>query len=466
MFRLSGSGNGSFGPGWREALEPRWQRAVAEVERMVGGRVVRAVRQARWRPAWDFDVERDGETVPVYFRGDRAEGSGVYGLEHEYGVLRVLAANGIPVPHVYGFCDEPRGIVMQRAPGRANLATARDDDERRAVLDHYMELLVAMQRIPVADFEALGFHRPTTARELALADLPRWEQSFRARKKRPEPLIELVLRWLHGHLPADRTRACFATGDAGQFLFENGRVTAVIDLELAFLGDPLADLGAMRSRDTSEPLGDLSRGYRRYAELSGEPIDAVVLNFHSVRFALNTPLAVAPLCADPPPGFNLAQYLSWYLVYGRLPLEVIAEVEGIALDPPHASGTAAGNEAPSSPASRFGVAHDTLVALLESGERSYATDTALRVAQYVREVDRHGARVAAQDADELATLLGRRIDDPREADAALEARVSGAERDETATIVRYLHRRTLRHEALLRPAMRELADATFQKIRL
>ena len=430
---------------------------------MVGGRVVRASRQARWRPAWDFDVERDGATVPVYFRGDRTEGSGVYGLEHEYGVLRVLAANGIPVPRVYGFCDEPRGIVMERAPGRANLATARDDDERRSVLDHYMELLVAMQRIPVADFEALGFHRPTTARELALADLPRWEQSFRARKKHPEPLIELVLRWLHEHLPTQRTRACFATGDAGQFLFESGRVTAVIDLELAFLGDPLADLGAMRSRDTSEPLGDLSRGYRRYAELTGEPIDADALHFHTVRFALNTPLAVAPLCADPPPGFNLAQYLSWYLVYGRLPLEVIAEVEGIALDPPP-TGTADAASAPTR--SRFCVAHDVLVAQLESGERSYATDVALRVAQYVREIDRHGARVAAQDADELASLLGRRIDDPFQADAALEARVVVADRDETAEIVRYLHRRTLRHEALLRPAMRELTDARFQKIRL
>lgn len=434
---------------------------------MVGGRVVRAVRQARWRPAWDLDVARDGAMVPIYFRGDRTEGSGVYGLEHEYGVLRVLAANGIPVPQVYGFCDEPRGIVMERAPGRANLATARDDDERRSVLEHYVELLVAMQRIPVSDFEALGFHRPKSARELALADLPRWEQSFRARKKRPEPLIELVLRWVHEHLPAQRTRACFATGDAGQFLFENGRVTAVIDLELAFLGDPLADLGAMRSRDASEPLGDLSCGYRRYAELTGEPIDANALHFHTVRFALNTPLATAPLCADPPPGFNLAQYLSWYLVYGRFPLEVIAEVEGIALDAPSAPIAAdASGAAPAPPASRFGVAHDVLIGLLEGGERSYATDTALRVAHYVREIDRHGARVAAQDADELATLLGRRIDDPREADAALEARIAEAGREETAAIVRYLHRRTLRHEALLRPAMRELADARFQKIRL
>jgi hypothetical protein len=444
---------------WRTALDPHGQRVVAAVERIVGGRVVCASRQARWRPAWDLDVERDGTQLPIYFRGDRTEGSGVYGLEHEHGVLRVLAAHGIPVPHVYGFCDEPRGIVMERAPGRANLATANDDDERRAVLDHYVELLVEMQRIDVAAFEAIGLQRPAGPRELALADLPRWEQSFRARKKRPEPLIELVLRWLHEHLPLQRTRACFATGDAGQFLFDEGRVTAVIDLELAFLGDPLADLGAMRSRTVSEPLGDLSRGYRRYAELTGEPIDASALHFHTVRFALNTPLAVAPLCADPPPGFNLAQYLSWYLVYGRLPLEVIAEVEGIALEPPSLP-EAAGS------ASRFGIAHDVLVGLLESGASSYATDTALRVARYVREIDRRGARIEAEDADELGALLGRPVTDPIEADAALEARVAVADRAETAAIVKYLYRRTLRHEALLRPAMRELADATFQRIRL
>ena len=40
--------------------EPEWQRAFAWVEATVGGRIVRAERQPRWRPAWNFDVERDG----------------------------------------------------------------------------------------------------------------------------------------------------------------------------------------------------------------------------------------------------------------------------------------------------------------------------------------------------------------------------------------------------------------------
>ncbi|HAC78955.1 MAG TPA: hypothetical protein DCG06_01580 [Deltaproteobacteria bacterium] len=39
-----------------EDLAPEWRRAIAYVEEHVGGRVVRAERQARWRPAWVFDV--------------------------------------------------------------------------------------------------------------------------------------------------------------------------------------------------------------------------------------------------------------------------------------------------------------------------------------------------------------------------------------------------------------------------
>ena len=100
----------------------------AEVERLVGGRVVRRERQARWRPAWYLDVETDAGLVPIYFRGARGLGQGgVYGLEHEAAVLQVLEAHGIPVPHVDGCSEEPRGIVMQRSPGRANRATAADD---------------------------------------------------------------------------------------------------------------------------------------------------------------------------------------------------------------------------------------------------------------------------------------------------------------------------------------------------
>src|SRR5262245_25994376 len=119
-------------------LPAEWQQAFAWIEREVGGAIVAAERQPRWRPAWFLDLVRRGETLPLYFRGDRgAADHGVYPLEHELRILQVLERHAIPVPHVYGFCPEPRGIVMQRSPGRANLATAESEAERRQVLDDY-----------------------------------------------------------------------------------------------------------------------------------------------------------------------------------------------------------------------------------------------------------------------------------------------------------------------------------------
>ena len=437
-------------------LGQKWQRAFARVEELAGGTVVAAERQERWRPAWFLEVARGDERVPIYFRGDRGLGEGgVYRLEHEYGVLKVLEAHGIPVPHVYGFCEDPRGIVMERSPGRENLGTAESEAERCAVLDHYVEILVEMHRIPVAAFEAIGLQRPPPGRAGALVDLPIWEKGYRRAKSRPEPQIEFTLEWLRRHAPAESSRVSFLTGDCGQFLFEKSRVTAALDLELATLGDPLADLGAMRCRDTSEPLGDLSRALRRYGELTGEAVDLAVVHFHTARFALCTPLAVAPLCAQPPPGFNLAQYLGWNLVFGRLALEAVAELQGLALVPP---------EIPRPKATRHAAAYENLLSLLTATGGSYAADTALRTAQYLREVDRQGPRLEEQGLDDAGELLGKRPADSLEADSLLERLVVEAGEEQEVALLQYFYRRSLREEAMLRPAMRELTDRALQPI--
>ena len=47
-------------------LDASWRRAFAEVERLVGGRIVGAERQARGRPAWDLDVETERQIIDVF----------------------------------------------------------------------------------------------------------------------------------------------------------------------------------------------------------------------------------------------------------------------------------------------------------------------------------------------------------------------------------------------------------------
>jgi aminoglycoside phosphotransferase (APT) family kinase protein len=434
-----------------------WARAFAEVERLAGGRIVRAEKQPRWRPAFFLDVERGGEIAPIYLRGDRGEMQhGVYGLDHEYRVLAALEAEGVPVPHIYGFLTDPLAIVMARAPGRVNLATAKDEAERRAVLDHWIEVLAAMHRLPLARFEALGLERPQRPEQLGLGDFPRWEKSWRERKSRPDPRIEWVIRWLHRNVPKHRSKPAMIQGDAGQFLFENGRVTAMIDLELAYIGDPLADLAGMLNRDLSEPMGDLNRAFHRYASLTGEPLDVQTVWYHTARFGICTPIACAPLLAAPPPQFNYPVYLGWDIVYGRIALEAIARFAGIALDEP---------ALPEPAPSRYAPGFDQLLATIAAAGRSYEADTAYRIAEFVRELDARGAQLERDDAEEVARLTGSRAAPGLAADRALEAFVLSAGPEHDEQILRLLYRRTKRQQALMQPALRELETARLHELR-
>lgn len=449
------------GPGWREAIDPGWRSAFEWVERELGGRIVRWERHPRWRPAWYLDVDRGGEIVPLYFRGDRgALDHGVYPLEHEMKVLQLLERHEIPVPHVYGFCPEPRGIVMQRCPGRSNLATAESEEERASVLDHYVELIARMHRIDVAEAEAIGLERPRSAEALGLGDLDHWERTYRREKRRAEPMIEFALRWLRRNVPRHRNRPALIQSDAGQFLFDRGRITALHDFELAYLGDPMAEFAGLRNRTISEPLGDLRRAIRRYEELTGEPADLRAIDYHTVRFALVTPLATAHLAADPPPGVELVQYLAWYLVYGRLCLEVLAHLIGVPLQP---------IELPKPISTRHSTAHAALVGMLAPVDdadpmQAYRTRTAERVARYLERAELFGPALERQNLDEAGALLGRRPSSWSEADERLEAFVRSAGPESDAALVGYFHRHFSRQEALLRGALRELEGIEIEQI--
>jgi hypothetical protein len=426
-------------------VSEEWQRAFAWIERTLGGKIVRADRQPRWRPAWFLDLERDGAIVPLYFRGDRGQSDhGVYGLEHEMRVLEVLEAHGIPVPHVHAFCPAPRGIVMDRAPGRANLANAADDRERAAVLDHYMELLARMHAIDVVAFEAVGLERPTTVEQRGLLDFDTWVRAFRKRKQRPEPAIEYLIRWVHREVPRDRPRVSFVCADAGQFLFDAGRVTAVIDLELATLGDPAADLGGMRGRDLSEPLGDLARGLATYERCAGEAVDRPAIDFHTVRFNAVTPMALAHLVGEPLPGTDFVQFRSWYTVWTRTALEVIGARLGLALDAPPVVSQEGGS------ATDFA---------------GYESDAAARLAIWRARKEKLGSALDAEDRDDIARLLDRSHSTRADADAALEAFVAASTPDDEAALVALLHRRALRDESLLASVLRELSGVRMQILR-
>ena len=83
----------------------------------IGGRVQSWARQPRWRPMWFIDLETDSGMERVLVRGESTDVPLIFPLEHEMLVQRVMEEHGVPVPHVYGWCDKPRAFAIYNGAG-------------------------------------------------------------------------------------------------------------------------------------------------------------------------------------------------------------------------------------------------------------------------------------------------------------------------------------------------------------
>src|SRR5690242_19885128 len=286
----------------------------AWLERNIGN-VQRLDRQARWRPVWFADVERDGETLELCVRGERSDFPGIYPLEHEMLVQRLLHERGIPVPAVHGWIDQPRAFVTDRVPGRPDFDGCTTA-ERDAVMDDYLRVLADIHALDIGPFEAVGVQRD------GMAAYERW---YRASKRRPDPFLEFCLGWLRRHPLDTAGRESVIVWDSGQFHHDGRRVLAVLDLELAHIGDPLMDLAAFRMRDTIVGYGDFERLYAKYEELSGTPVDRAAIRHHHFAFTLSNQLAFHAALADPPPGSDYMTNLQWCNETNLFAVEALAE---------------------------------------------------------------------------------------------------------------------------------------------
>jgi aminoglycoside phosphotransferase (APT) family kinase protein len=442
-----------------EALLTAW------AEHNLGGRIVSIERQPRWRPSWYAEFEGgDGQKKSLYFRSRRLQAELLFfPLAHEAEVLRVLHAHGIPSPAIYGLCPEPEAIVMDRMPGRPDVSTAETPEEGAAVLHDFMEVLARMHAIPPERFLGAGLPLPRDARALALFMFDRFEKIQRANKRRPAPEVMFVMNWVRRNVPLHRTKASFITCDAGQFLFDKGRVTSVLDMELAYIGDTAQDIACLLMRDLSEPLGDLTAALKHYETLAG-PIDWDVVKYYLVMWGIMTPMVTLHLSQDPPPELDLAYNEDQSITLTRIPLEILAELVGVKLDPAPAPFTASGKGASVAQQSALRAMRGALADVHpKEAFEEYRRACALEMVDYLGILVEHEGDVLAQDRDEAARLLGRDIADQGERDAALEQFAMSAGPDRDAEMVKFFHRRIARREALLGPKPKLFPRRTMQR---
>ena len=140
----------------------RWEAVFPWMEETLGGKIVRRERQGResgGRFAWFVDLDVGGELQKTYVRGTRDRSfayTRVYSTRREAEILRVLHREGVLVPEVLAFHEDPQAAVLRHVEGRDNFNLVTDPVERDAIAEHFLELLAQLHAVDVRCFEAAG----------------------------------------------------------------------------------------------------------------------------------------------------------------------------------------------------------------------------------------------------------------------------------------------------------------------
>jgi Phosphotransferase enzyme family len=331
-----------------------------------------------------------------------------------------------------------------RQPVFAGDGSARDD-ERAQLIEEYLSMLPQIYGISSADIARAGFAVPTSAEGVALDSFRRFEAVHDELMPVRDPVVAFLRRWLHRNFPSNRDQAMFVTYDAFQFMFENGRITGLLDFELACVGDPMMDLAALRVRDTIKNLGDLAAIAHGFEAATGMIVDHDAVDYHTVMYNTLTVLSAAPPIAAPERTTDYVSHVAWYVNSARWAFEILAEMRGFTLD--HV-------ETPPSRPSRHGPSYSHMATAMRarSGETpdDYEAASLYRHARHLCRIDDIGASLLAADLADVSALVGHPVTAENLESELLDFIDSaGPEHDEK--LARLLDRRVQRQHLLLAP---------------
>ena len=286
--------------GWFDGELPGLRHGPLTGEVIAGGRSNLTYRLTDGTSVWALRRPPLGHVLPT-----------AHDMAREFTVISALHGSAVPVPEPVALCADPAvlgqpfylmsfvdGIVLERP----ELTPDHQAATRASQL--LVDTLVALHRI---DPQAVGlaeFGRPEgfLARQVA-----RWHKQFQASVPDGSDVEAKVLQQLTERLPQS-SRAGIVHGDYRLtnvlYARDFSRIAAVVDWEMATLGDPLTDLGLLYV----------------YHEQAGTA-DSVMPNFPSTQGFLG-PDELIGRYADQA-GQPLGE-LDWYIAFGYFKLAVIA----------------------------------------------------------------------------------------------------------------------------------------------
>jgi aminoglycoside phosphotransferase (APT) family kinase protein len=415
------------------------------------------------REAWFVDVERaDGSPWPLflsYSRLTHTEDSVFHPLRVEGEIISALWDTDVTVPRAIGVHPTRQALLEERVSGETWFYRIKDPAEQVRVAQDFISNLAALHRLDPAALELPSLGEVKPARELALDEIANMRRRATDADGTIDPLTRLCLDWLERSVPDYDGPVVLVQGDTGpgNFMYEGGKVTAVVDWELAHLGDPMDDIAWLSLRTVQDTFTHFPDRIREYEELSGHVVEAARVWYYRL-FAelrlLSNGMGAGRRVVDVDPDKPLARDIGNGLIYGvlhrRLTLEALAAGMGLELEP-----VALG---PTPPAEEWHPLYNQLLANLQAIvpriddplAAGWAKGAA-RLVKHLKELDRQGRTCKDQELDDLAELLGHRPDDLVEGRDEL-ARANGDGRISDEDYVRYAWRRVQRDDHLLRTA--------------
>ncbi len=172
-----------------------------------------------------------------------------HAVDREYRVLTALHGQGFPVAKPLVLCEDDSVIgtafyVMSHVEGRVLWDPGLPDcvpSERRPIYDAMNDTIA---RLHAFDPAAIGLADFGKAEGYVARQVRRWSEQYRLSETQEIPEMNRLMAWLPDHVPPT-SRAALVHGD---YRLDNlilhpsePRVAAVLDWELATLGDPNAD---------------------------------------------------------------------------------------------------------------------------------------------------------------------------------------------------------------------------------
>jgi aminoglycoside phosphotransferase (APT) family kinase protein len=443
-------------------------QAVVDADRIPGGAT---------REGWFVDVATpEGATRELFVRYSPAAlpaRSAFHRLGTEAAIMKAVAPHGVAVPRILGVHPEREAVLSERVGGATWFYRIKDPGEQVRVAQDFVKNLARWHGL---DPRTLGIDELGPVKTVRQHALDRIE-GIRWRGTAPdgsmEPLLRLSVDWLERNVPDYDGPVVLVQGDTGpgNFMYADGKVTAVVDWELAHWGDPMDDIAWLSLRTVQDTFTYLPDRLAEYAALSGVEIDEARVWYYRL-FAESTMTTLYP---NEGPGTtrpgegdddhvarDIGNGIIYRQLHRRLWLEALGAVMGLELEAPslpepvelsewhHFYPTVLGSLA-------------TIVPRISDPLASQWTKGVARMVKYLQELDGAGRQYAELEGDEIGRLLGRRpvsvaVGRTELAEAARAGRVSDED------YVQYMWHKVQRDDHLMRTASGALHDRTWPPV--